>query len=166
MRQENPVRIDTSQMATKGVVAVPGRTVPEPLQEPKKEGKGFGKGVRKALVAATALTALGGAGYAVYNEVPAINRTVDRWMHGAPLEEKFPILLPQENFTPVTPEEEKKLWEFVTRNDSKLRPEETAETEEETEEAEQEEAFIHIPIPTKFLPQQMLSCLDAPRETL
>ena len=46
--------------------------------------------------------------------------------------------------------EEKKLWEFVTRNDAKLRPEDTTEIEEAGEEAPPAEATIHIPIPKEL----------------
>lgn len=103
---------------TFGMAIQGGRSVPDiipgidkPFEPGRKKGKGIGKGVRNALIAATALTALGGAGYATYQEVPAIRRSVDRWLNGVPIEEKFPIKLEQSSFTPVTEEEERKLWE-------------------------------------------------------
>jgi len=76
----------TFGMATKTGVSTPERTVRETSPVPeiatkKREVKPppvkKGRGVRNALIAATALTALGGGGYAAYENIPAVHRAVD-----------------------------------------------------------------------------------------
>lgn len=78
---ESPIRVDTSHMATKGA-AVTDRTAPEALPQTggRKEKKPLiqrlaGNLALRLVLAAAALT---GAGYAVYQEVPAVHRNIDK----------------------------------------------------------------------------------------
>lgn len=72
--------------------------------------------------AAVGVTLAAGGAVLAHKTIPAVQRGVNtlgdsvaEWFRdripGEPIEKKFPIKLDQSSFTPVTPEEEKRLWE-------------------------------------------------------